>query len=901
MRGPKNSTTTFALQSSERRTGRPDPSEPLKRSGRRNSAADGIIEQIVRQPDAIALISQDRRYTYGDLGIAADSIASWLRRHGFLPGDVIAVHSGRTPNLIPALLGVWKAGLAFLVVNSSYPQASILERLRRAEAKAWIDVTFLEPGQVSEFLQQAQIPRCSPADGEVSGGSLSFQGNSEQLAYLAFTSGSTGNPRGVLGTHSPLVHFVDWQIAEFKLHPQDRFAMLSGIGHDPLLRDFLTPLSLGATLYVPDDAVLGDPREFAAWVNENQISVAHLTPARAQMLALGADLLNESLASLRYLFFGGETLSSKLAEVCQAAAANAGLVNFYGATETPQAIGYHRYDPTNPYEGRAIPLGRGIDSVQLLVTKKGGALCEIGEEGEIWIRTPHLSQGYLDDDASTCERFIVNPFTGDPEDRIFKTGDIGVFLLDGSVEFRRRNDRQLKVRGYRVEPLEIEAAMESHPAILRAFVIPISSPTGTELAGCFTSGAAHPITAAELKRHLAQQLPPALVPSRMVKLDLIPTTSNGKVDVAALELLARGPGATIDENASVLESWLIQCWAQMLGLTGISLDNNFFDLGGTSVTAARIVAAVEKKLLLRVPLVLLIEHPTVRSLAARLESGGLESSWNPLVLLSKGAASQTPLFLVHAIRGNVVGYRDLARQLGDRPVYALQSPALRGYETGDNSIEQMASRYLHEVRAVRPHGPYHLGGFSAGGLVAFEMAQQLQASGEEIGSVCLLDTESPLKTPLRVVVTAKLRKNVRTLMNLSRSEWGKFAATKRENLIMNWRMLMNSLPKTGQAEDSGYQAEVQFRAAREKYCPKQYDSRVILFVCSEGDLGVRDATTQQWRTLASGNLEVRQVPGHHDAMLSPPHVEDLAKALRDTLNTVYHPGASTHLRGEPGR
>ena len=863
---------------------RPNPHQPLPPSRNPGIAVGRIEEQIARCSAEVAIAGDNCRFTYREVGSLADSVAEWLSDRDLLPGDIVAVHSGRNAVLAPILLGVWKAGLAVLVLDSSYPDSSILERLRIAKPKAWIDAEAGERLAVTAYLRTQGATICSVGSLQPAASTHPCMAGPDGLAYLAFTSGSTGTPRGVLGTHLPLAHFVNWQINEFGLQSADRFAMLSGIGHDPLLRDILTPLSLGATLHVPDDGVLGDPRAFASWMLDQRISVAHITPSRAQILVIGAALLGRPLASLRYLFTGGEALPVKLAEACNAAAPNMELVNFYGATETPQAIGYHRCHRDSPGDGSVIPLGLGIDGVQVLVVDSGGALAEAGQEGEIWIRTPYLSKGYLNDPVATHERFVVNPFTGVLDDLVYKTGDLGAFLHDGQVEFRRRNDRQIKVRGYRVEPAEIESAMERHPGVQCAIVIPIESPDGTELAGCFVAAdPAGSLSASEIKQYLATRLPRPLIPSRILALDQFPVTSNGKVDRSAIEAkLARQGSHAPNQIVSPVERSLMDLWTQVLGSAAVGVEDNFFDLGGTSLTAARIVAEVERSVSLKVPLSLLVECPTIRSFAARLNSGDLRSSWNPLILLNPGDPALTPLFLVHAIGGNVVGYFELSRQLGDRPIYALQSPSLCG-PAHDTTIQQMARTYIDEIRAVRPHGPYHLGGYSAGGLVAFEMAHQLRAAGERIASVCLLDTQDPLKPPLHVILATKIRKNVGMFLGLSFSGWRTFLTTKLVNLRMNLQVLSNRLDRGREAPESANQAEVQFRIARRKYHPEAYDNPVVLFLTVEEDEEILNRTVTQWESLVPSQLAIDRIPGNHDTFLVKPNVAIVAQRLREVL------------------
>ena len=282
-----------------------------------------------------------------------------------------------------------------------------------------------------------------------------------QPAYVAFTSGSTGAPLGIRSSHAPVSHFLAWHIATFGLRSGDRFSLLSGIAHDPVLRDIFTPLSLGASLHVPAPDVRESPEALARWLAGERITVAHLTPPLAQLVL--ADEEETQFASLRRPFFGGDRLDLRNRRALRRRAPDCRFVNFYGTTETPQAMSFHAVDP-GEIEARApearFRIGRGIDGVQILV-QNGERLCGIGEPGEICVRTPYLSDGYLEDERN-AGRF------GDSDGvRCYRTGDLGIYDPDGRVEILGRNDAQAKIRGYRVEPREIEAVLEAHPAVLR--------------------------------------------------------------------------------------------------------------------------------------------------------------------------------------------------------------------------------------------------------------------------------------------------------------------------------------------------------------------------------------------------------------------------------------------------
>lgn len=797
------------------------------------TAIDAITERIRLDANVRALPS----LTYDELGRRVGGVAEFLSQQGVVEGDLVAIQALRTEWLAPAMLGVWHAGAGFVIVDAGQPAARTASCLRQVSCKA--------------VIGSGPLAHRSPL---LTGKPL----KPDDLAYVAFTSGSTGTPRGVVGTHGPIEHFLEWQAATFGLQSHDRFAMLSGLGHDPLLRDVLAPLRLGAALDVPGDETLRDPNALVYWLDAHRTTVMHLTPTLGQLLILGVELTGRKLRHLRYLFFGGEALSRGLADACLSAAPNATVVNFYGATETPQAMGYHIYDPGRQYETPTVPLGRGIDEVELLV-----------ESGEIVVRTRHLSRAYLNGAGATADQFASGTY---------RTGDCGYVDRFGEVVFTRRRDSQVKIAGHRVEPAEVSAVMEQHPNILRALVTSAED----QLLGYFTSSQ---VAEQEVRAWLKDRLPAYMIPARLIRLSSFPMTRNGKVDLQALPV-EECVSAT-ERFDSDLEEPLARLYAEVLGRKTVGRDDHFFELGGTSLAAARLMAALERKLGARVPLALLVEWPTPAALARKL-SETTDEYWSPLVRLRAGDPRLSPLFFVHAIGGNVLGYRELADRLGDHPVYALQSIGLSGQRNPDSTIEAMAGRYLSEIRKVQPGGPYVLGGYSAGGLVAFEMAQQLLRMGETVDTVLLFDTKISGGSGLTSVMARKTWRNFAEFLRLPARAKLVFLRTKWINMRGNL-----ALAQARWSAPSAGDAEVSFRLAECRYAPTEYPGRVILFRTHEGTAADPDGMARAW-SLVSRRLEQREATGSHDTMLASPHVERLAKMVLESVE-----GRFSTLSSEP--
>ncbi|HEX9935985.1 MAG TPA: condensation domain-containing protein, partial [Longimicrobium sp.] len=442
--------------------------------------------------------------------------------------------------------------------------------------------------------------------------------NADDLAYVAFTSGTTGAPKAIAGTHRPLAHFFGWYATEFGIGEADRVSLLSGLAHDPLLRDVFAPLTTGGRIVIPDPDQVGTPGWLAGWMRDVGVTVAHLTPAMGQLLATGPG--DTQLAALRLACFGGDVLRAGDVERLRALAPNAEAVNFYGATETPQAMGCFRLPADLAAVGAAVPVGRGIEGVDLLVVTPSGTLAGIGELGEIAVRTPYLSRGYLNDAELTAARFVSNPLAGDPADRVYRTGDLGRYRPDGAVEPAGRVDGQVKVRGFRVELGEIEAALAKHPSVGEAVVAARGEDPDRVLVAYAVPREGARIEAEALRAHLKSILPDYMVPAAFMVIAAVPLTANGKVDRRALP--EPGLAATDSRRAAprtATEEILAQIWAEVLRVESVGVDDDFFALGGHSLLATRLLARVQNALGVVVPLRALFEGPTVAELAVRVE------------------------------------------------------------------------------------------------------------------------------------------------------------------------------------------------------------------------------------------------------------------------------------------
>jgi len=581
----------------------PDLSRPLA-AGWPGAVHERFLAHARRHPRRVAAADEHGVWTWEDLDAQSGRLAARLLAAGVGEGEPVAVWAYRAAPLAAALLGVLRAGAAFVLLDPAYPPARLAAVVKRVRPRAWIDVPGAGPlpGEIESLF--GEIPRLRmegpgrSADPEAPCAAV----HPDAPAWIAFTSGSTGEPKGIVGTHRPLSHFLEWHEATFGLGETDRFSLLSGLAHDPLLRDVFAPLWSGGELRVPPSERLGEPGWLAGWFAREGITVAHLTPAMARLLASGE---SGPLRALRLVASGGEALTGGDVELLRRIAPNALLVNFYGATETPQAMGWKVVEEP----ACQVPLGKGIEGVDLLMLARSGGLAGIGELGEVCVRTPYLAQGYLDDPAGTAKRFVPAPGGA----RLYRTGDLGRYGPDGDVSWAGRADRQLKIRGFRVEPAEIEAAIQRLCGVRASVVVPRD---GQLTAYVVPAPGAGPDLAGRLRAGLAAGLPDYMVPAVFVELDEIPLTPNGKVDRRALPAPRRPEQEAGTGPRNPVEEKLAGLWAELLRQESVGVHDNFFELGGHSLLATQLVSRIRAAFGVEVSLRRLFENPILERLAA---------------------------------------------------------------------------------------------------------------------------------------------------------------------------------------------------------------------------------------------------------------------------------------------
>ena len=580
----------------------PDPAAPLAAD---SGYAGGTLtaRHIARYGKAVALAGRSGEWSYEELDRRADHLAAILLAHGVQRGDAVALYARRDPLLVCAMLAVLRAGAAFAILDDAWPDARLAENFRAAAPRGLLLIgADAEPGAELEKAAAAaglriRLPVTAELLGEAGASPAADypEVGPDDLAYVAFTSGTTGGAKAIVGTHGPVAHFLEWQKDTFELRQEDRFSLLAGLAHDPLLRDVFAPLWSGGALHVPEADVIRDSLRLAKWLHDEQISVAHLTPAMAELVTMAGQT---ALERLRYVFFGGDVLYAGTVRKLRELARDVHCVNFYGATETPQAMSWHSLPPGCPLARERVPIGHGIDGVQLLVVNTADRMAGTGEIGEILVRTSFLTQGYRNDTALSRERFCPNPFTQSADDRVYRTGDLGRYLPDGGVEIVGRADSQVQLRGFRIELGAVDAAIARHPAVRQcATVVREDVPGDARLVAYLVAAPGQAPTTSELRRHAQASLPAFMVPSMFFTLAELPLTPNRKIDRKRLPSpYGQEDSRTVVPPRTATEKSVAGIWCELLGLQTLSVHDNFFDLGGHSLLTIRAVSRLENAL-----------------------------------------------------------------------------------------------------------------------------------------------------------------------------------------------------------------------------------------------------------------------------------------------------------------
>jgi amino acid adenylation domain-containing protein len=825
-------------------------------------------EQVQDSPQAVAVSDASVEWSYAELDRRANAVASRLRAQGVEPGSLVAICAGRSAKMLAGLLGIWKAGAAYVPLDPSYPK----DRLQFILEDSGATLVLTESG-MSATLGGISAPIILLDDCLATTDSGdAFNPSPDDLAYVLYTSGSTGRPKGVAVPQSALTNLLYSMGRMLDAGPGDTILALTTISFDIAGLELFLPLICGARVHIAGREEASDGRLLADAIQASGATIVQATPATWQILA---DTGWQGKADLRMLC-GGEALPASLAEwLC----ARGRVWNVYGPTETTIWSTAAELFP----DDLRVVIGKPIDNTSVYVLDPSGRPVPAGVPGELYIGGAGLARGYWNRDELTAEKFVRNPIPGQLDSRLYRTGDLVRYLADGNLEFLHRLDSQVKLRGFRIELEEIESVLRSHPGV-RAAAAKIFDPesAAARLVAFYSPSVENcPGLEGSLRDLAASKLPSYMVPSAFVAMPELPLTPNDKVDRRALLAPAEAPRNTeVTGPRDSTETLLVQIWERVLDRRPIGIHDDFFALGGHSLLGARLLARLDQAFGTRLLLSTFFEAPTVAQMAERLRTGGgiVGSQVIPIRL---GGGSKKPLYIVQASPR----LRPLTLALPEeRPVFTITEFDPTREQVA--SLEEIAARQIRALRESLPRGPYLLAGRCANGVLAYEMAQQLHAQGENVPVVVMIDSFNPARWRFASGWEAYLRRaeigfsrarfHVANLASLSRTQKVDYLKEHVESLSQRW------LARTASSSEGGEDAGKITLDAVRKYEPQPYPGTVILFRARQRPSGDHADAAHGWKPLAA-NLEVVDVPGNHDDMLLDPNVGVMSAYLSARL------------------
>ncbi|WSF36594.1 amino acid adenylation domain-containing protein [Streptomyces sp. NBC_01351] len=850
---------------------------------------DAFLRQAETRPDAPAVITAARTLSYGEVDRRSDQIARWLIDRGAGPGVLVGIVMDKSWEQVVAALGILKSGAAYVPVDAATPG----RRLRMIMESAGIELVLTRSAVADELDLPAGTRSLhvdtEPEDTGTSGPLPLSPARPDDLAYVIFTSGSTGVPKGVMIEHTGAVNTIQDVNDRFGVTARDRVLALSALNFDLSVYDVFGLLAAGGALVLPDASAQREPAAWLELVNRHRVTIWNSVPALMDMFVAHV----RSLAgppSLRVVMMSGDWIPVTLPGAIASVLPNARIWSLGGATEA--SIWSIRYPITRVEpDWSSIPYGKPMRNQYFHVLDEALRPRPTWVPGDLYIAGTGLARGYLGDEAKTRAAFLRHPVTGE---RLYRTGDLGRYLPDGDIEFLGRADSQVKIQGHRIELGEVEAALLRRPDVRAAAAVAEGERGGPRrLVGYAVSAASED----ELREALGRELPGYMVPARIVLLDELPLTANGKVDRRLLpspeETAPRSGEAVAPRDAT--ERLLAEIWAEFFraadgtadGTVGVTA--NFFDLGGDSMLAVRMMARIRQHTGRSLPVATLLARPTVESLAEVLRDQPGDEGRAALVTV-RDTGTRPPLILVHPVGGDVLCYAGLGALLDeDQPLHALQYPDL---EPARQSVPDLAAHYADAITDRFPDGPYRLGGWSMGGVIALEIARLLAGRGRTVELVAAVDLLEPPGRAEPASDAALLARFARDLAGLAGSTWhpepAEFEPTNgrspMEELLTRARHAA-VLPDEIDAATLERLASRFLRLSRAlaDHEPAAYRGRVRLLRAMDGATA---STTRQWLALLGDRAESIDVPGDHYSVMRSPYLQTLAAELDKALNDL---------------
>ncbi|MES1260902.1 MAG: amino acid adenylation domain-containing protein [Acidobacteriota bacterium] len=836
-------------------------------------AISGCVHQLVERqvqlrPEAVAVRQGTRVLTYSQLNARANQLAHRLVESGASPESRIAVVARPSPDLIVAELAVMKAGCAFVPVDPSYPRARIDYILRDSGAFALLTTqeerSVVDPDMPVILIDGPEIEACAELN------EPTVPVAPANLLYVIYTSGSTGRPKGVMVEHRSARALIEHFHGAFGVSHHDRAAFLSSCSFDASIAETWPYLACGASVHIPETPHQGNLSLLFEWLRTEGITTALIPTALAEM---GLNQGFPELPALRLLLTGGDMLKGSPREALPFR-----FINAYGPTECTvlSTCGEVRPDPGG---NRPPSIGKAISSAYIRILDEDLEPVSVGVPGEIYIGGPCLARGYLARPELTRERFIQDPFANDR--RLYKTGDRACWRSDGEIAFLGRVDRQVQIRGFRIEPSEIEFVLKQEPGVEDAVVVPQDRDGyPRRLIGFLSTLSTDAALPGRVRARLASMLPVHMHPAILVTLESFPFTAHGKIDAARLPIPEPMPGVDITEPESrSAREKLWRLWRDATGGVEVRPNDNFFDCGGDSISLTILLEKIHLHTGVRISLGAFLQNPTCGHALELLEGKGCADLPATIVPLAVGDR-EPPLFLVAGAGGGVHWFRELVAEMQlQRPVYGLESQGLTAATQSSFTISGAAREFVAAIRAVQPRGPYSLAGYSLGGLIAWDMAARLREAGAPVEKLILLDTYArlpPRNLPVRAISLVK------HLALMTAPERRVFIREK-QVWLRNLARLRRGRTDDTDRLDERKRAEVAAALAYMTNELKPCDVLIELFTAKDGTMAWNSTLDRGWLAHAAAGIAVTEVSGGHYSLLQAPHVKGLAAEVARSL------------------
>ncbi|MGW6422136.1 amino acid adenylation domain-containing protein [Nocardia sp. NPDC055053] len=845
--------------------------------------------QVRRAPEAIAVVGAGVRLTYAELDCRAAALAARIAACGVGPEQIVLIHLDRSAELIVALLAVLRCGAAFAPAEPSLPAARIAEICESSAARLVLTTTanradlpdlavdVLEVDPVTTPLPAA-VPATAPP--RLTG---------DSLAYVIYTSGTTGRPKGAMIRHRPICFRLLWQAQLLDFGPADATLFKAPLGFDISVNEIFLPLVTGARLVIAEPGAERDSARLLELVREHRVSFAYLVASVLDVM-LGLPGIQDVSATLKHVWCGGEALTPDLFTRFRERLGDAIMYHGYGPAEATIGVSHLIYEPGA--ERGSVSIGRPNPNTRIYVLDELLQPVPVGVQGELYVAGLPLGRGYVNAPSATASRFVTDPF-GPPGERMYRTGDLGYWTAEGTLEFRGRADDQVKIRGMRVELQEIESVLAEHRAVRNAVVVATRSTTKvTVLVGYCTTGETAAITGEELRGFLRGRLPEHMIPAAVVCLPELPLRPSGKVDRRALPMPELGASAPHRAPATSTEETLCALFTEILGVERVGADDSFFELGGYSLLATRLVARVQAELGVEVALRTVFDAPTVAALARIVDIGDVaalptgtreEGAFAPLLPIRK-TGDKPALFCVHPKLGLAWMYSGLLPHLDrDQPVYGLQATAIDADHLAAPGIPYLARSYAERIVALQPQGPYHLLGWSLGGRIAQMVGTVLESWGHEVPLLVLLDAYADVDPPGAVgdpppdLSTLYYRWLERAGYDVSGLDPVTVTAATVRGYAAEFGGVFGGLAEDeiGELVDSLLAITRIDRTA----APSRFSGEVVFFAAEDGD----GAALAGWRPYLTGRITSYPVDFEHDDLMAPHSLQRIGPIVADHL------------------